>query len=169
MRSSGRHQAPQAVLNLLSNAAKFTHNGEITLAGRGASSGDAATDRDRRRRHWRRHQPGSAQSALQQIHPGQRPHRLQVWRHRSWPVAQPEPLPAYGRRDHGPEPARQGSCFTHQSTGCRRGAQRAVAVVGRGRRARCDGAKRGLGAQGRVCRHLGRTRATNSKAVGAAC
>ena len=63
----------QAVLNLISNAAKFTHNGEITLRLRRKQNGRRRLDRDRRRRHRRRHQPGAAEGAVLQVHAGQCP------------------------------------------------------------------------------------------------
>ena len=105
----------QIVLNLLSNAFKFTSQGEVTLnfsvEKRGRANGAVAPARragDRRHRYRHRHSRGQAEADLRSLPAGRRHHQPQIWRHRARPVDQPRDRPPARRRAEGREHAGQG-------------------------------------------------------------
>ena len=59
-------------------------------------------------------------SAVLQLHAGQPQDRREIRRHRPWPFAEPEPLPADGRQDQRRERARQRLDFTIELAGAGR-------------------------------------------------
>ena len=113
----------QIIKNLLSNAFKFTHHGQVTLTvepahgglepgQRGAEPG-AGGARLLRVRHRHRHPAGQAADHLRGVPAGRRLDQPQVRRHRPGPGDQPRAVAAAGRRDP-PGVARpgRGSTFT---------------------------------------------------------
>ena len=94
----------QALLNLMSNANKFTENGTVTIAAhQGHRLGHALS---RRYRHW--HDAGADGQAVPGVFPGLLDHGEQVRRHGPWPCDQPALLSDDGRRHHGRERTRHG-------------------------------------------------------------
>ncbi len=92
----------QSLLNLLSNAAKFTEARHRDAARRTARSADSAPHL-RRQRHRHRHDRGADRQAVQILQPGGGDHATQVRRHRAWPRDLARLLPDDGRRHHGDE------------------------------------------------------------------
>ncbi len=86
----------QAVLNLVSNAAKFTHTGRVTLSVRHQYEEITFTVRDTGI-GIRKEQLANL---FQSFGEGEGETREQIWRHGSWPCLEPEVLPADGRRSH---------------------------------------------------------------------
>ena len=107
----------QVVLNLLSNAFKFTAQGGVTLAValrrqrlEHQPSGAAQRrpgDRDRGHRHRHRHPRGQAEADLRGVPAGRRHHQPQIWRHRPRPLDQPRDRPPARRRAAGALEARR--------------------------------------------------------------
>jgi signal transduction histidine kinase len=107
----------QVVLNLLSNAFKFTSQGGVTLAVKCADSGWSTNhpvlatsrpgDRDLGHRHRHRHPRGQAEADLRGLPAGRRHHQPQIWRHRPRPVDQPRDRAPARRRASGPLEARR--------------------------------------------------------------
>ena len=99
----------QTLLNLVSNANKFTEKGTVTIAAQ------AQTDRDYRcgHRHRDRHDRRADGSAVSGIFAGRRLDHPQIRRYRPWPRHQPAFLPHDGRRHHGGKQAGRGLDFHH--------------------------------------------------------
>ena len=87
----------QALFNLLSNAAKFTDHGTITLTV-AREPDDWLTFAVCGHRH--RHDRGAARAAVRGVLPGRGVHQEQVRRDRAGAGDQPPLLPADGRRPH---------------------------------------------------------------------
>ena len=105
----------QIIKNLLSNAFKFTHHGQVSfkvVAGRRRlASGQRSAQLERRRdrvlgdRHGHRHLRRQAADHLRGVPAGRRQHEPQVRRHGPGPGDQPRNRPAAGRRDSPGQPA----------------------------------------------------------------
>jgi len=157
----------QAVLNLISNAAKFTHNGEITLRLRRnkRTYGDlieiAVTDTG----------VGISAEALKALFNKFTQANARIASKYGGTglglVAQSEFVPIDGRRDYRHEPARHGLLLHHHPAGRCRGAERGLRRGRDGRRrgrVRQHGAKRDRRAQGGLRRALaGRRRRLERK------
>ena len=92
----------QSLFNLLSNACKFTKNGEVALrVGARVDATAASVAQFRVERHRHRHDAGAAGQAVPGVHAGRRLHHAQVRRHRPGPRDQQALLPDDGRRRHG--------------------------------------------------------------------
>ena len=95
----------QTLLNLLSNACKFTKEGEVKL--RRAGWGWPRLDRAFRRRYRHRHDAGAAGKAVLGVHPGRCHDRAAFRRHRPWSCHHPQARSNDGRRRDGDERAGQ--------------------------------------------------------------
>ncbi len=99
----------QIVKNLLSNAFKFTHQGQVTLTRGGGPDGLGHRQRGAEQGadragvfgvgHRHRHRAGQAADHLRGVPAGGRQHQPQVWRHRPGPGHQPRAVAAPGRRN----------------------------------------------------------------------
>ena len=98
----------QTLLNLASNANKFTENGTVTIAARPAAERWPRLDHDRRDRHRHRDDARSRWASCSRSSPRPILHDPQIRRHRPWPCDQPALLPDDGRRHHGGEQAGRG-------------------------------------------------------------
>ena len=93
----------QVLLNLLSNACKFTEQGSVTLSG--ASRGGPATRRPRGRRHRHRHGGRPHGRPVPGIQSDRHRQTTQIRRHRTWSGDQSPSRASHGRRHNGDERA----------------------------------------------------------------
>ena len=101
-----RQKVKQIVLNLLSNALKFTPEGSVAIRLEHQAGG--GRDLDRRHRHRHRHRGGEPEDDLRGLRAGQQLVRPAPGRHRAGAVDLPPPR-AHPRRPHHPrQPARRG-------------------------------------------------------------
>ena len=134
----------QIIKNLLSNAFKFTHQGQVTLtvepvAGRLEPGQRGAEPRPRGAgvlgvRHRHRHPAGQAADHLRGVPAGRRQHQPQVRRHRPGPGHQPRAVAAARRRDPAGRPAP--AAAARSPCTCRRSTRRRVPPQGGRRRRR---------------------------------
>ena len=95
----------QALLNLMSNANKFTERGTIAVDAREGHDERPPLGHSRGDRHRHRHDGAADGQAVPGVFPGLLYHCEQIRRHRAWPRHQPTLLPDDGRRHHGGERA----------------------------------------------------------------
>ena len=104
--SSDRQKVKQILLNLLSNALKFTHQGGVTIsARRNAKERTLALSVDR---HRHRHRAGRSGQDLRGLPAARQFADARLRRHRPRPVDLPPARADARRRHHGAEPGRQG-------------------------------------------------------------
>ena len=107
----------QILFNLLSNACKFTKDGEVKLQARKVADG-RDVDRAFRFRYRYRHDPGAAGEAVRGVHPGRCHDRAAFRRHRPWSCHHPQARAHDGRRCDRDE--RDGQRFSVYSAPARR-------------------------------------------------
>jgi hypothetical protein len=96
----------QALLNLMSNANKFTERGTIAVNARQGQKKWPRLGHYLGRRHWHRHDTGADGQAVPGILPGRCLNHPEMRWHRPWARDQQTLLPDDGRRHHGYERAR---------------------------------------------------------------
>ena len=90
----------QSVLNLLSNAGKFTKDGRVSLNVCARAGHHRRLDPHLHRRQRHRHHRGQRSEAVQGLQSGRSLDLDEIWRHRSGTGAEPKPLPHDGRGDY---------------------------------------------------------------------
>ena len=96
----------QMLLNLLSNACKFTKAGEVACSTQGEQWQQLR--RVRRLRYWHRHDSRAAGKAFRRVQSSRCHDRSALWRHGAGPRHHPQARAHDGRRRDGGERARQG-------------------------------------------------------------
>ena len=147
----------QALLNLTSNAGKFTENGTITIRARRRPpptlprkrGRDREGDRERGldrgdgERYRHRHDPRADDQAVQGILPGRRLDHAPIRRHRSRPRHQPAFLPHDGRRHRRRQQAGRGLDLHHPAAAGRAQCRPPTRPGGRPAKAAAGGRRRG--------------------------
>ena len=135
-----RTKLKQSLLNLFSNASKFTENGRLTLDVRALRNRQADGEL-RRLRHRHRHDRGAARPAVPGVQPGRCLDHQEIRRHRPWARDHAEFLPIARRQRHRHQQARRRLDLHHRAAGQPRCAgasqgRRCAAAFGRGGRQR---------------------------------
>ena len=108
----------QSLINLLSNAAKFTKQGDVTLKiWRDTGAGRPALGQDRGLRQRHRHDRGADRQAVSGLHPGRFLDHAQLRRHRPRPDHHQAFLHHAGRHDRRHQHAGQGLDLHDQPAG----------------------------------------------------
>ena len=124
----------QILKNLLSNAFKFTHEGNVTLTDSARGKGPTVLEPDARAapdgacvcgyryRHW--HSEGQAAADFRGVPASRRNHQPQVRRHRTRAFDQPRDRASARRRDQGGEHAETRAALHAVPAGALRGARK---------------------------------------------
>ena len=121
--STDQTKLRQAALNLMSNAAKFTQDGTITLSVQRRKSHGRRLDRDPGAGHRNWHRAIGHRTPVPELRPGYAFDIEQIWRNRPRSGAEPETMRAHGRQHLGDQRARPW-IMLHNSYSCLDGSSR---------------------------------------------